>query len=303
METNCRITDYQQVFFPCYGMEGTLRIVIRMYYLDHKPYYLAVDPYTFLTETAPAANFKPRKTTAKTPGYFTLRELLQTPYMKALTRYTSSPYKLKNSGITHAEHAVNGLFLTIDMCPSVKPFETDFFNTLISLSEKLSRPIPIALAITGLWIIGHAEEFNWLINQEKENKLKITWINHTFSHVYYEDEPMRNNFLVIPQTNVTHEILALEKLLLEHDQLPSVYMRFPGLVANKKLILQLRQYGLIPIGTDAWLANNQQVKLGSFVLVHGNSNEPQGIEKVMHLLHDADSRWLPLSEAFTKLSN
>ena len=208
-----------------------------------------------------------------------MRELLKTPYMKALMQYTSPPYKSENYGLTQANYSVNGVFLTADMCPSVKPFETNFFNTLVTISEKLHRPMPVALSITGLWIIGHPKEFNWLIKQEKENKLKIIWINHSFSHAYYADLPMIENFLVIPQTNVTHEILATEILLLEHNQLPSVYFRFPGLISNKQLVLKLRKYGLIAIGSDAWLAHNQKVRIGSLILVHGNSNEPEGFRR------------------------
>lgn len=296
-----RITDYQQTFFPCYkAKDGSLRIALRMYYLDKKPYYLVVDPMTFSTEAAPATTFKPRKiiNNAPVPGYFTMTELLQTPYMKALMQYTSPPYKAENHGLTHANHPVNGMFLTIDMCPSVKPFETNFFNMLVTISEKSHRSISVALAVTGLWIIGHPEEFNWLIKQEQEGKLKITWINHSFSHVYYADLPMVDNFLVIPQTNVTHEILATEKLLLEHNQLPSVYFRFPGLVSNKQLVSKLRKYGLIPIGSDAWIAHDQEAKTGSLILVHGNSNEPEGIQRTIPLLQNPINHWLPLNEAF-----
>jgi peptidoglycan/xylan/chitin deacetylase (PgdA/CDA1 family) len=297
------ITDYHQTFFPCYKVkDATMRIAIRMYYQDNIPYYLVVDPASFSTEAAPATTFKPRKTinNVPVPGYFTMRELLETPYMKALMQYTSPPYKSENYGITQANHPVNAVFLTVDMCPSVKPFEVNFFNKLVTISEKLHQPTPVALSITGLWIIGHPKEFNWLMKQERENKLKITWINHSFSHAYYADLPMIQNFLVIPQTNARHEILATEKLLLENNQLPSVYFRFPGLISNKQLVVKLRKYGLIPIGSNAWLAHNQEVNIGSFILVHGNSNEPEGIQKVMLLLQNSTYHFLSLSDAFSK---
>lgn len=295
-----KISDYHQTFFPCYDKQDNLRIAIRLYYLDNTPYYLVVNPFTFETEAAPATNFKPRKIIGGVPGYFTMRELLATPYMKALVKYTSPPYILENYGIVHADTPVNGVFLTIDMCPSVKPFETEMFNTLVAMSEKAHTPMPIALAMSGLWIIGHPDEFNWLIKQKEEHKLQIIWVNHSFSHVYYADLPLNQNFLLEPHINTTLEILAPEKLLLEHGQLPSVYFRFPGLISNEKLILKLRKYGLIPIGTDAWLAKDQVPKLGSIILVHGNSNEPEGIKKLMPLLQDPNNHWLSLSEAFAK---
>lgn len=293
------ITDYHQTFFPCYTLKNEPRVALRMYYRDNIPYYLTVNPLTFVTETQPAANYKPRQSIDKKPGYFTMKDLSNTPYMQALNKYTSPPYVLENQGIRRAEKAVNGEFITTDLCPSVKPFEGNFFKELVKLSDKNHRPIPIALSITGLWMIGHPEEFNWLIQQTKKNKLDIIWINHSFSHVYYADLPYDQNFLLEFHTNITHEILATEKLLLENNQLPSVFFRLPGLVSNRTLILTLRQFGLIPIGTDAWLAKNQEPKPGSFILVHGNSNEPQGIEKIMPLLKNPDYHWLPLYDAFT----
>lgn len=295
---NKTITDYRQTFFPCYNRKGDLRIAIRMYYVNKTPYYLVVNPFTFATEAAPATNFKPRKIVSNVPGYFTMKELSETPYMKALVKYTSPPYVLENQGITHAEKTVNAVFLTADMCPSVKPFEKDFFKTLVAMSEKHRKPMSIALPMTGLWIIGHLQEFKWLIKQVKKQKLKITWVNHSFSHVYYVDLPYSENFLLVPNVNTTHEILATEKLLLEQGQLPSVYFRFPGLVSNEKLVLKLRHFGLIPIGTDAWIAKNQSPKPGSIVLVHGNSNEPEGIKKVMPLLQNPSYHWQSLEQVF-----
>lgn len=293
-----RITDYHQTFFPCYNNHGDLRIAIRTYYVDTTLYYLVVNPTNFSTETEPATNFKSRKKVDNLPGYFTMQDLLATPYMKALVKYTSPPYVLESYGITHAEKPVKGVFLTADMCPSAKPFETDFFNTLVSIAEKNHQPTPVALSITGIWIIAHPDEFNWLIKQAEDNKLKIIWINHSFSHVYYADLPLDQNFLLEPHTNITHEILATEKILLEHGQLPSVFFRFPGLISNEKLILKLRKYGLIPVSTDAWLAKDEVPKLGSIILVHGNSNEPQGIKKLMPMLQDSNYNWLGLDEAF-----
>src|SRR5688572_10902247 len=110
-----RITDYHQTFFPCYNGNGDLRIAIRMYYLETTPYYVVVNPKNFSTETAPSANFKPRKTLDGDPGYFKMQELLATPYIKALVKYTSPPYVLQKYGITHAEKPVKGVFLTADM--------------------------------------------------------------------------------------------------------------------------------------------------------------------------------------------
>lgn len=297
------ITDYHATFIPGYDQKKNLGIAIRMYYIGATPYFLVVNPYTFATETLPAVEFAARKkeevdeTKVKgsvKPTYFTMQELEKTPYMKALKKYTTSfIHPLQNDGITHAEYNTEARFLTADMCPSVRPFEKDFFQALAT-----KKTIPIALSISGLWMIGHPDEFKWLIEQEETHTLHITWINHSFSHLYYPDLALSNNFLLTGQTHFSDEILETEKLLVQYGQLPSVFFRFPGLVSDKQLINGLREFGLIPVGANAWLAKGQPAKPGSIILMHGNGNEPEGIEKVMPLLSDPALHFAPLSQAF-----
>jgi peptidoglycan/xylan/chitin deacetylase (PgdA/CDA1 family) len=297
------ITDYHSTFIPGYDQKKNLGIAIRMYYIGATPYFLVVNPYTFATETLPAVEFAARKKEGVEQikekysvkhTYFTMQELEKTPYLQALKKYTAGfLHPLQNDGITHAEYNTNARFLTADMCPSVRPFEKNFFQTLVA-----HQTIPIALSISGLWMIGHPDEFKWLIEQEEANTLSITWINHSFSHLYYPDLVLSNNFLLTGQTDFSDEILETEKLLLQYGQLPSVFFRFPGLVSDKQLIHRLREFGLIPVGANAWLAKGQPAKPGSIILVHGNGNEPQGIEKVMPLLSDPTLHFAPLSQAF-----
>lgn len=288
------ITDYHQTFVPGYNNKNELRIAIRMYYFDNTLYYLVVNPQNFATESIPVVDFRLRKAKKQTTPYAPMDDLMATPYMKAVAKYTLPPYVLQNYGAKHAETHLGGVFLTVDLCPSINPFEKNFFATLVRISELTNKPFPVAISISGLWIIFHGEEFEWLLKQVKEKKLEITWVNHSFSHPYYEDLPLEQSFLLEPHTNVDAEILATEKLLLEHEQLPSVFFRFPGLVSNEELVLKLYKYGLIPVGTDAWLAKDEIPQAGSFILVHGNSNEPQGIEKLMPLLRDKNQQWLSL---------
>ena len=44
---------------------------------------------------------------------------------------------------------------------------------------------------------------------------------------------------------------------------------------------QLDGLGLIPLGSDAWLAKNEWPREGSIVLVHANGNEPLGVRRLM----------------------
>lgn len=250
-----------------------------------------MNPYTFNTQSAPASKFTRRR--------LANNQLKNTPYIKALTQYSSPPYYLQNYGLKTANHSEKGQFLTIDMCPATtKPFEKKLFELLVNLSKQNHKPTPISLSISGLWIISHPKEFEWFIQQEKRNKLKITWINHTYNHFYDPSLPLEKNFLLATNTNIRLEILNTEKLLLEHHQLPSVFFRFPGLIANQDLILKIHHFGLIPIGSNAWLAKNEIAKNGSIILIHGNSNEPIGVYKMMQMIESQHLTLLPLSKAY-----
>ena len=59
-------------------------------------------------------------------------------------------------------------------------------------------------------------------------------------------------------------------------------------MSNKSLVKQIKHYGLIPLGTDAWIADlqkrHQNITPGSIILVHGNSNEHLGIILLMSVL-------------------
>jgi hypothetical protein len=289
------ISDYHPTFIPGYDEQGNLKIAIRLYYLQDTAYFLLVDPDTLTTKVIPIADFKSRKLSSSgVPGYYTMASLQNTPYLKALQRYSSPPYVLQNYGVTHSQHLINGFFLTVDMCPSGKPFEEAFFKALVGLSNKNKSPIPLGLSMSGLWMASHDKEFNWLIAQAKANKLAITWINHSFSHIYYRDLPLEKNFMLNRTGDFTEEILETEKILLQKHQLPSVFFRYPGLVSDKALTLKLRELGLIPVGSNAWLAKGEIAKDGSIILVHGNSNESAGIQDMMLSLEKSNPNFLPL---------
>jgi hypothetical protein len=125
-------------------------------------------------------------------------------------------------------------------------------------------------------------------------------VNHSGSHPYDPEAPLARNFLLTPGIDFVSEVLSTERLLLARGLLPSVFFRFPGLVADEKLVRKLRELSLIPVGSDAWLAKGDIPKRGSIILVHGNGNEPQGIMKALPLLRKSGQvKFLPLNEAIT----
>ena len=227
------------------------------------------------------------------------------PFYKLLLEATSPPCPLQNDGLSQANHPGFGSYLTIDMCPSRKSFEKRFFKKLAELSEKRKEALPIAIAITGTWLLKHGQDFSYIINLINEKQIQVTWINHSFNHPYHPGKKLSENFLLIPGTNFDEEILKLEIMLLKHNLLPSVFFRFPGLVSDCGLTSRLRDLSLIPIGSQAWLAKGETVKKGSIILLHGNGNEGAGISIFLNLLQTQENDFLlgkfklrPLREAF-----
>jgi hypothetical protein len=301
------ITNYRSTLLPVQDQQGRLQIVIRLFNQNKELYALLVDPYSLAVSQASFSVLTLRKAGVKgnLPGYFTWQELEDTPYMRLIRDCVKPPYPLQNDGIKHALGDSEGYFLTVDMCPSSKPFEKEFFDKLIQL--KSSSPFEVGISISGLWILGHPEEFAWLCEQNNNGNLRITWINHTFRHLYFHDLPLEKNFMRFSpieldgqayssfiQITLQDEELMAEQLLLEHGQLPSVFFRFPGLVSDEGLMRCLSNMGLIPLGADAWLAKGEVPQLGSIILVHGNGNEKPGITKIMQWLDKKDLKWLPL---------
>lgn len=297
------INYYQSVFIRGFTKDGQLKIAIRYFQKDGQPFFLIVDPYQYKTKIVPAneiGSSYPLTAAEKHPK-FGWNVIKNTPYMKSLFYYTNYSGNIQNSGIIHAANSPQGFFLTADLCPSGKLFEKDFFNKLVQMSDVAKKPFPIAIAISGVWLIDHKNEFDWLVKMQNEGKLAITWMNHSFSHVYFADLPDDRNFMLFQFTNFENEVYATEIALIQQGQVPSIFFRFPGLVADRKLLEKIKNVGLIPVGTDAWLAEGQKPKDGSIILVHGNGNEHIGIIDVMPYLNQFPvSHWYPICSALPK---
>jgi hypothetical protein len=280
------ITGYQPVAINCLDSTGARQLAIRSFSKAGTPYYLLVDQENLATRIAPTSSVKPAAAAAPPP----LNDIL--------TKKTLPPYSVQNFGLKHAMKSVSGMFLTVDLCPSKRPFEKGMFEALANISKTSARPTPVAICISGAWLSTHREELSWLKDQEQQGLLTITWVNHSLSHFYDPALLLERNFMLAAGTNQRMEILANEVAMLEAGITPSPFFRFPGLVSDERLVKLLRELSLIPLGADAWLAKGEVPRDGSIILVHGNGNEPPGIVKLMKLLQSPNSpHFLPLTAA------
>ena len=259
------VTHYAAVKPACYGHHA----IIRSFTLDSKRKQLVVDTDTLQTSI---------QDIVLTIGH----PCGSSRYTHLLDKAASAPYPLENDGITHQR--AKAPTLTTDLCPSSKTgFERRLYEGLI---RHFKHPVPVTLFITKRWIERHPAAFEQFRTWERSGELAITWGNHTAYHHYHPGKPYRENFVLSSGENLTQDVLDLEIALIERGITPSVFFRFPGLVSDRKSIETIHDLGLIPIGSDAWLAKGQKPKPGSIILVHGNKNEPRGVDMLLEMIEN-----------------
>ena len=248
---------------------------------------LAVDPRTLATRIVPAAAVR----LEKKPWSDVRRAIAETPYGRALRDAAANEAVLQGAGLRRVRPARPGVDLTVDLCPSKRPLDRRVFTALVDGLGRDERPAPVAVALTGAWMRDHPADLEWLRSLEASGDLSITWVNHTFHHRASPDQPLEENFLLAPGTNLRAEVLETERAMIAAGLLPSIFFRFPGLVSKPAVFERIEALGLVPLGSDAWLAKTRGPTLdGSIVLVHANGNEPLGVRRFLELLRSERER-------------
>lgn len=254
-------------------------IAIRSFVNANQKYLLLVNPRTLDTKIDVADHYS-----LSNLVFGNVQAIFKkTVYVKALEIALQNDKPLQNAGIDHAIPKEKGIALTIDLCPSHKSLDRIIFQSLINEFKQIETPVPLAISVSGKWMLKHQNDLDWLKSLVAQKELEITWVNHSYSHEV-NSLPLSENFLLAKNTNIAVEVLENEKLMLKNGLTPSVFFRFPGLVSAQKIVMEVENYGLIPIGSDAWLAKGQQANAGSIVLVHGNGNEEIGVKDFIQLL-------------------
>jgi hypothetical protein len=263
---------------------GRKLVVIRELTLDGADARLVVDATSLRT-----ALVSSNELSRATRGANAADAFDETPYVASLRELASTHRALERIDDEAATGSVREPFaLTVDMCQSRKPWERRLFEWAVDLSTTTGKPVPIGVAMTGGWAKAYPNELDQLLGWERAGKLAITWINHSATHpLHCEDASCRRaKFLTDPSVDFDAEVLGLERALISRGLLPSPIFRFPGLTHDSTRLGQLARLSLMAIDADAWIAKGQPIRSRSVVLVHGNGNEPQGIDGFLRAVRE-----------------
>lgn len=290
------IISYEPIFKSCLLTESRHVVTaIRHFAFMQKKYVLVVNNDDLTPDLIPesclsqCSDFLPETQDDRT----------RTNYYNALVQTTASPFPQYADGLKHEFSNQRQVFLTIDLYPSHLPLDIELFHKIqIVQGNPHAKPVPVAISMSGSWLLRHADDFQKLIKFQRDNKIDITWVNHSYTHPYIKGISSDHNFLLTEGISLADEVFKNEKLFLQNGVIPSVFFRFPGLVSNENDIETLRRWGLIPLAADAWLANGEKATIGSVILVHAKGNEPLGLIALYKLMVD----WPELKPLFAKIN-
>lgn len=257
-------------------------VVLRSFVSGGRGFLLLVDPHTLETRALPAGAVSVERRSWSEVR----RAIADSPYGRALAEAERHGVPLQDAGLTHLRPPAPGVDLTVDLCPSRLPLDRRLFTALVEELGRYQRPVPVAVALTGAWMREHPDDLAWLLSLVRDGELAATWVDHSFHHRSSATLPIRENFLLEPGTDLASEVLQTEAAMLAAGITPSAFFRFPGLVSSPALFARVVAFGLVPVGSDAWLAKNEWPRDGSIVLVHANGNEPLGVRRFLQLLRD-----------------
>lgn len=262
------VQQYQSDFRAC-QLNGAAVFSLRTFKLNKADVHTVVDPSSLRTTIVKASCLS--QCAAVTPQQYSA-----TRYGQVLSGSISAPFPLHNDGLTVGSASKSFVAVTIDMCPSSKGISQNVYDKLVQIATQQKKAVPVGIAMTRKWMQSWPQQFAWLKQLALDGVLDIVWINHSATHVYKPSAPDNQNFMLTPGTNVTDEVLGTEIALIKAGVTPSVFFRFPGLVSSQGLIQKLGDWGVIPLGSQAWLAKGEKAKANSIILIHGNKNEPAG---------------------------
>ncbi len=152
-------------------------MILRQFDNAGKKYFLLINPQTLETKTDETDFYKVKPMTMAEARLF----FKNTPYQKALSAAEKQSSKIQDAGIEMGMPKETGITLTADLCPSHRPLDKKIFTDIFAEFQKVEKPAPIALSITGVWMRQHPHDLEWLKQMEQKGEIYVTWINHSFN--------------------------------------------------------------------------------------------------------------------------
>ena len=222
VKTNgARPRDYHAILQSCVNDAGARRLATRRMALGAEALLLTVDPDSLATSLERARCWRCADTNDAAEA--------DTRFLRALKKpepAPATPDVLEDAGLLRGKG--EGVFVTGDLCPSRRPLDRDFLELLAGQGPGT----PVALAISGLWIVHHADDLEWLKQQAASGALNIAWVNHSYHHPYVKSRPDAQTYLLTPGVDIDAEIFDTERLMIANGLTPSAFFRFPGLVSD-----------------------------------------------------------------------
>lgn len=166
-------------------------IALRSFSANNQKYLLLVNPETLDTKVDLASNYSTRG--LQYSNVFAIFK--NTAYIKSIEAAAARDLQLQNAGIDHAIPKEKGITLTIDLCPSHKALDRIIFQSVFDEFKKTEQPAPLAISVSGKWMLKHQDDLNWLKSLVKNKELDITWVNHTYNHEVNK-LPLAENFQI-----------------------------------------------------------------------------------------------------------
>ncbi len=233
LQSTAAVGDYRPVLKQCVAADGRKAVAIREMTVAGQKIALLADPEALTTRLERLACWTCRD---ESEGDLNATRMGRAIRVSALAPGLVHRGFLQNAGLTHG--GGQGDFVTGDLCPSRKPLARAFFTRL----ESAGPHVPVALSISGLWLIHHFDDFRWLVDQRNAGALDILWTDHTYHHPYHRKLADDANFLLSRGVDPQEEILDTERLLIANGETPSLFFRFPGLISSDPLMQAVSQF-------------------------------------------------------------
>jgi hypothetical protein len=289
------VDDYSTAMDVCKDNNNNTHFAIRYFSINNIDASLIVNPETLASQVV-------RKSCLNSCSPMNEPLFSASRFGHVIDQSLSAAHPLQNAGVISGESSQKMVSVTIDMCPSKKGISENIYNTLLSLADSSKTAIPVGIAMTKKWMLKYPDHFQWIKTQQLNGRLNILWINHSANHFYDKKLPLNKNFLLAKNTNFSDEVLSNEIALISAGVTPSIFFRFPGLVSSQKQVEQLADWGLVTLGSNAWLALGDAPKTkNSIILIHGNRNEPAGEKLFLNYVEkkSADIAWASVIDLLT----